>query len=50
MLRRGEPASSEVCLPPGDYRVTVVAAERELATATFTVGTTEAPALRLELR
>ena len=49
-LRRGESASCEVCILPGDYRVTVVADKREFAAATFTVGTAEAKPLRLELR
>ncbi|HZN38069.1 MAG TPA: sigma-70 family RNA polymerase sigma factor [Planctomycetota bacterium] len=49
-LRRGESASCEVCLLPGDYRVTVVADKREFAAATFTVGAAEGAPLRLELR
>lgn len=50
-VRTGEPTAAEVCLSPGDYRVTVMTANAvEIATAVFTVGATEAPLLRLPLR
>jgi hypothetical protein len=49
-LRKGESASCELCLLPGDYRVTVFNDKREFAATTFTVGTAEAAPLRLELR
>ena len=48
-LRDG-PATEEVCLSPGDYRVSVQVGGRDVANASFSVGATEAPALRLELR
>jgi hypothetical protein len=48
-LRDG-PATEEVCLSPGDYRVSVQVEGRAVANAAFSVGATEAPALRLELR
>ncbi len=43
-------ATGEVCLPPGDYTLTAFDGDRQLASAAFSVGTTEAPPLRLELR
>jgi RNA polymerase sigma factor (sigma-70 family) len=49
-LRAGEASVDETCLAPGDYTVTIADGERRLARATFTVGATEAPPLRLELR
>jgi hypothetical protein len=47
-LRAGEASVDETCLAPGDYTVTIADGERRLARATFTVGATEAPPLRLE--
>jgi hypothetical protein len=47
---RNEPATGEVCLSPGDYRVSAQADGRVVASASFSVGTTEAAPLRLELR
>lgn len=42
-------ATGEACLLPGDYHVVVGTDGRELASALFTVGTTEGPPLRLVL-
>jgi len=46
----GRVGTGEMSLLPGDYRATVVEQGRELASATFTVGATEAAPIRLELR
>ncbi len=48
--KTGADAPDSTCLPPGDYVVTVSADDRELGRAAFTVTTTEAAPLRLELR
>jgi len=42
--------TGEVCLSPGDYRVSLQVEGRTVASAAFSVGTTEGPPLRLEVR
>jgi RNA polymerase sigma factor (sigma-70 family) len=48
--RDAQSGTGEVCLLPGDYRVLVSTEDRELASAPFTVGTTEGPPLRIVLQ
>jgi protocatechuate 3,4-dioxygenase beta subunit len=50
LLQASQPANTELCLPRGDFTLTVSEGERQFATAAFSVGTTEAPPLRVELR
>jgi RNA polymerase sigma-70 factor (ECF subfamily) len=50
LLQASQPANAELCLPRGDFTLTVSEGERQFATAAFSVGTTEAPPLRVELR
>ncbi|HZN38070.1 MAG TPA: carboxypeptidase-like regulatory domain-containing protein, partial [Planctomycetota bacterium] len=49
-LQASQPANAELCLPPGDFTLTVSEGERQFATAAFSVGATEAAPLRVELR
>ena len=50
LLQASQPANTELCLPRGDFTLTVSEGERQFATAVFSVGATEAPPLRVELR
>lgn len=45
-----QPATAELCLPPGEFTLVVEEGARQFATAAFTVGSTEAAPLRVELR
>ena len=49
-FKAGKRVAENLCLLPGDYRVAAFDGEREVATATFTVGATAGAPLQLVLR